>query len=204
MELRALQRRKRDTTVKTRVAGRPKGKPSYGFPYVRVVTGGKIDRIALHPHASVGHLAVMYGERAGGNPRQPTSPKNILLSEAALGCLMHRRRPVIDQDGNPVRLCEGPWDRSTHEALKHCPEVRDTPFKGRRSGREYLLTEVALCGLCGNRLYTQSSADVPPRYVCTARNKGWLSPALPTRTPVLGGASPAGGQPLSFLVPQAG
>ncbi|WP_323371398.1 recombinase family protein [Streptomyces katsurahamanus] len=209
MELRAIQRRNRDTTVKTRAAGRPKGKPSYGFHYVRVVMGGKIDRTALHPHASAvirevarrvladpervtpsseaarlnragelspaDHLAVMYGKRAGGNPWQPTSLKNILLSEAALGYLMHRKRPVIDQDGNPVRLCEGLWDRSTHEALKRCLEARDTPFKGRHSGREYLLTEVALCGLCGNRLYTQTSADVPPRYVCTARNKGWLS-----------------------------
>ncbi|MFM9630230.1 MULTISPECIES: hypothetical protein [Streptomyces] len=38
-----------------------------------------------------------------------------------------------------------------------------------------MLTEVALCGQCHNRLYTQTSADAPPRYVCTARNKGWFS-----------------------------
>ncbi|MFF5718965.1 recombinase family protein [Streptomyces buecherae] len=209
MELRAIQRRNRDATVKTRAAGRPKGKPSYGFQYVRVVMGGKIDHVALHPHASTvirevarriladpervtpsseaarlnragelspaDHLAVMYGKRAGGRPWQPTSLKNILLSEAALGYLMHKQRPVIDQEGNPVRLCEGLWDRATHEALKRALAARDTPFKGRRSVREYLLTEVALCGQCANRLYTQTSEDVPPRYVCTARNKGWQS-----------------------------
>ncbi len=52
MELRAIQRRNRDATVKTRAAGRPKGKPSYGFQYVRKVMGGKIDQVELHPHAS--------------------------------------------------------------------------------------------------------------------------------------------------------
>ncbi|GFE12731.1 hypothetical protein Sgleb_07780 [Streptomyces glebosus] len=52
MELRAIQRRNRNATVKTRAAGRPKGKPSYGFRYVRVVMGGKIDHVDLHPHAS--------------------------------------------------------------------------------------------------------------------------------------------------------
>jgi DNA invertase Pin-like site-specific DNA recombinase len=52
MELRAIQRRSRDATVKTRAAGRPKGKPSYGFQYVRKVMGGKIDHVELHPHAS--------------------------------------------------------------------------------------------------------------------------------------------------------
>ncbi|MFI1887751.1 zinc ribbon domain-containing protein [Streptomyces jumonjinensis] len=104
-ELRAIQRRNRDTMVRTRAAGRPKGKSSYGFQYVRVVMGGKIDHIALHPHASA------------------------VIREVA-------RRVLAD----PERV-----------------------------------TPVALCGLCGNRLYPQTSADVPPRYVCTARNKGWLS-----------------------------
>ncbi|WP_239085301.1 recombinase family protein [Streptomyces halstedii] len=52
MELRAIQRRNRDATVKTRAAGRPKGKPSYGFQYVRKMMGGRIDQVELHPHAS--------------------------------------------------------------------------------------------------------------------------------------------------------
>lgn len=69
MELRAIQRRNRSATEKTR--------------------------------------AVMYGKPAGGHPWQPTSVKNILLSEAALGYLMHQGKPVIDRDGNHVRLCEG-------------------------------------------------------------------------------------------------
>lgn len=182
MELRAIQRRNRDATVKTRAAGRPKGKPSYGFQYVRKVMGGKIDLVELHPHASevlrnvprrilvdpdnvtcsseaarlnragelspADHLAVMYGKPAGGRPWSPQSLKNILLSEATLGYLMHRNTPVLGRgDGHPVRLCEGLWDRATHEALRSAILSRKAPWT-RRSNREYLLTTVALCGQC--------------------------------------------------------
>ncbi|MFB7327420.1 recombinase family protein [Streptomyces sp. NPDC056190] len=206
MELRAIQRRNRDATIKTRAAGRPKGKPSYGFQYVRKVMGGKIDHVELHPHASevirevarrivadpdnvttsseaarlnragelspADHLAVMYGKLAGGRPWSPQSLKNILLSEATLGYLMHRNKPVLERDGNPVKLCEGLWDRATHEALKKAVLDRKVPWT-RHSNRDYLLTYVALCGQCHTRLYTQTSQDAPPRYTCTARNKGW-------------------------------
>lgn len=41
MELRAIQRRNRDATMKIRAASRPKGKPSYGFQYVRTARGGQ-------------------------------------------------------------------------------------------------------------------------------------------------------------------
>ncbi|WP_328382426.1 hypothetical protein OHS81_03865 [Streptomyces sp. NBC_00400] len=90
---------------------------------------------------------------------------------------MHNGKPVIDQEGNPVRVCEGPWDRATPEALKKVLTAGATPWKGRRTNRSYLLTEVALCGQCHNRVYTQTqnSPAMPPRYACTARNKGWLS-----------------------------
>lgn len=47
MELRAIQRRNRRASVKTRAAGRPKGKSSYGFRYIRVVMGGKIDHVQV-------------------------------------------------------------------------------------------------------------------------------------------------------------
>jgi DNA invertase Pin-like site-specific DNA recombinase len=180
MELRAIQRRNRDATRKIRAAGRPKGKPSYGFQYVRTVPNGRVERVELHPHAAevlrnvaqriladpdnvspsseaarlnrlgepspTDHLAVMYGKQAGGRPWYPTSLRNMLLSEAALGYLVHQRKPVIDRTGNPVRLCEGLWNRATHNALKEALRAGDTPYRGRRSNRSYLLTEVALCG----------------------------------------------------------
>ncbi|WP_432071872.1 recombinase family protein [Streptomyces wuyuanensis] len=207
MELRAIQRRNRDATKKIRAAGRPKGKPSYGFQYVRTVPNGRVERVELHPHAAevlrtvarriladpenvsvssetarlnrlgelspTDHLAVMYGKPAGGRPWYPTSLRNMLLSEAAMGYLVHQGKPVIDRTGNPVRLSEGLWNRTTHNALKEVLRARDTPYRGRKTNRSYLLTEVALCGQCYNRLFTQTSADAPPRYACTVRNKGW-------------------------------
>jgi hypothetical protein len=164
--------------VKTRAAGRPKNKPSYGFRYVRVNMGGEIDRVELHPHAAevmrtlahriladpenitpsseaarlnragelspADHLAVMYGKPAKGKPWYPSTVKGILRSEAALGFLMHRGRPVIGADGYPVRLCEGIWDRPTHDTLKVA--LSPKPWAGRRTSREYLLTQIALCG----------------------------------------------------------
>ncbi|MEV0373220.1 hypothetical protein AB0I10_25925 [Streptomyces sp. NPDC050636] len=38
-----------------------------------------------------------------------------------------------------------------------------------------MLMEVALCGQCHHRLFTQTSVSEPLRYACTVRNKGWLS-----------------------------
>ncbi|MGP4112689.1 recombinase family protein [Streptomyces sp. 4N509B] len=52
MELRAIQRRNRNATVKMRAAGRPKGKSSYGFRYVRTVPNGRVEGVELHPHAA--------------------------------------------------------------------------------------------------------------------------------------------------------
>ncbi|MFD5342356.1 recombinase family protein [Streptomyces anulatus] len=141
MELCAIQRRNRDATVKTRAVGRPKGKPSYGFQYVRKVMGGKTDQVELHPHASeilrnvarriladpdnvtcgseaarlnragelspADHLAVLYGKPAGGRPWSPQSLKNIFLSEATLGYLMHRNGPVLGRGRSPRTALRG-------------------------------------------------------------------------------------------------
>lgn len=93
-----------------------------------------------------------------GHPRVPDAPQQARPRQG---------------DGHPVRLCEGLWDRATHEALRSAILSRKAPWT-RRSNREYLLTTVALCGQCHTRLYTQTSKDAPPRYTCTARNKGWL------------------------------
>ncbi|WP_211265555.1 golvesin C-terminal-like domain-containing protein [Actinacidiphila oryziradicis] len=73
MELRAIQRRNRSATVKTRAAGPPKGKPSYGFQYVRTVMGGKIDHVELHPHASaVMRLVARRVQRLAKSPKDAT------------------------------------------------------------------------------------------------------------------------------------
>lgn len=154
------------------------------------------------------HLATMYGKLAGGRPWAPQSLKNILLSEATLGFLMHQNKPVLGKDGNPVRLCEGLWDRATHEALKRVMLNRKAPWT-RHSNREYLLTEIALCEQCHTRLYTQTSKNAPPRYTRTARNKGWLQPqCLPMSAAVFTwqgqGAPGPSGAPGSGRAGQAG
>ncbi|MCX4510538.1 recombinase family protein [Streptomyces sp. NBC_01619] len=66
MELRAIQRRNRDATKNIRAAGRPKGKSSYGFQYVRTVPNGRVDRVELHPHA-----AEVLRNVARPHPRRP-------------------------------------------------------------------------------------------------------------------------------------
>ena len=47
MELRAIQRRNRDETIRARKAGDPKQKPSYGYMYVRLVPTGKVDHVEI-------------------------------------------------------------------------------------------------------------------------------------------------------------
>ena len=49
MELRAIQKRNRDETIRARNAGEPKQRPSYGYMYVRLAPMAKIDHVALDP-----------------------------------------------------------------------------------------------------------------------------------------------------------
>ncbi|MDW4906511.1 hypothetical protein RB628_14500 [Streptomyces sp. ADMS] len=71
----------------------------------RVTPSSKAARLSRAGELSpADHLAVMYGKPAGGHPWQPTSLKNILLSEATLGYLMHAGRPVIGKDGKRNKL----------------------------------------------------------------------------------------------------
>src|SRR5258708_389072 len=82
---------------------------------------------------------------------------------------MHNERPVIGQDGHPVRLADGLWDRSTHDALiaKTSPKR-----KGDRAPRgTYLLTWRAFCGTCGQRLYIIDGTK-GVSYGCTGRKRG--------------------------------
>jgi len=52
MELRAIQKRNRDETLRARAAGQPKQKPSYGYQYIRLVPTGKVDHVAIDPEAA--------------------------------------------------------------------------------------------------------------------------------------------------------
>jgi site-specific DNA recombinase len=52
MELRAIQKRNRDETIRARNSGEPKQKPSYGYMFVRLAPGAKVDHVELDPVAS--------------------------------------------------------------------------------------------------------------------------------------------------------
>ncbi|MFE0187752.1 recombinase family protein [Streptomyces sp. NPDC058989] len=51
-ELRAIQRRNRGQAIKARNAGRPHGKPSYGYEYVRPSPTAKVDHVRLSPESA--------------------------------------------------------------------------------------------------------------------------------------------------------
>jgi site-specific DNA recombinase len=52
MELRAIQKRNRDETIRARNAGEPKQRPSYGYMFVRLVPTGKVDHVEIDPVAA--------------------------------------------------------------------------------------------------------------------------------------------------------
>jgi DNA invertase Pin-like site-specific DNA recombinase len=52
MELRAIQKRNRDETLRARAAGQPRQMPSYGYQYIRLVPMGKVDHVAVDPVAA--------------------------------------------------------------------------------------------------------------------------------------------------------
>ena len=92
MELRAIQRRNRSATIKTGAAGRPKGKPSCGFQYVRLMMDGKIDHVELQPHAST--VIRQVAPRILSDPEHPCPPTNG-------GTLEH---PALRRTGASARI----------------------------------------------------------------------------------------------------
>ena len=52
MELRAIQKRNRDETIRARNAGEPKQRPSYGYMFVRLAPTAKVDHVEIDPVAS--------------------------------------------------------------------------------------------------------------------------------------------------------
>jgi site-specific DNA recombinase len=52
MELRAIQKRNRDETIRARKAGEPKQGPSYGYMFVRLAPTAKVDHVEIDPVAS--------------------------------------------------------------------------------------------------------------------------------------------------------
>lgn len=121
------------------------------------------------------HRAVMYGRQPEGTSWAPKLLQAILTSPAALGYLIHQRRPVLGPDGHPVRLAEPLWDHATHKALIERTAAKRKPTRAPRGVR--LLAGRAFCGTCGQRLYMTSSpvragGELVLRYLCNGRVRG--------------------------------
>jgi site-specific DNA recombinase len=213
MELRAIQKRNREDTIRARKNGEPKQMPSYGYRYVRLTPTGKVDHVAIDDVAAeiirnvaeriltdtegeITHYteatrlnrqgipsptdrrAALYGRPPKGTLWSPRGLKTILTSEAALGYLMHQRRPVLDQEGKPRQLATPLWGAATRKALvEKTTAKRADPRSGKRAPKgERLLAGRAYCGNCGARL-TCSSVKGGRTYRCEARSNGVPSSA---------------------------
>ncbi|MBT2482518.1 recombinase family protein [Streptomyces sp. ISL-94] len=123
------------------------------------------------------HLRVMGGREARGSAWGGSALATMLTSEAALGYLMHRGKPVLDDNGMPIIVAPPLWNRATHEALvrKLSPAK---PRAKRAPAGAYLLSNVAFCGVCETKLYRTGD---PVSMTCKSRSMG-LSECRPSPT----------------------
>lgn len=122
------------------------------------------------------YKAVKNGREPEGSLWTARSLIYILTSERSLGYLMHNERPVLDTvSGQPVRLCEGLWDRPTRDALvakcqpKTAPEKRSPGPRAPRGTR--LGSGRGTCGTCGHSITVFTRPD-GLAYRCNGRAKG--------------------------------
>jgi hypothetical protein len=117
-------------------------------------------------------LAQLYGRPVKGRPWTAKTVAHILASEAALGYLMHGGRPVLGDNGRPVRIAPPLWDRATHERLVEKTAPKRTGNRAPKGVR--LLSGGSFCGNCGARLkVTGQRKDLDGHaYGCTARTRG--------------------------------
>ncbi|GLF99365.1 recombinase family protein [Streptomyces yaizuensis] len=121
-------------------------------------------------------LAVEYGREPKGSAWGGKALREMLLSEAALGYLMHKGRPVLDKNGKPYRVGPPLWDRATHLALK--AKLNPAPGKVSRPRAPMQKTRLggglATCGNCGSNIYRNGTTGTnkAPAYRCTAKSRG--------------------------------
>ncbi|MGI5404107.1 recombinase family protein [Streptomyces sp. CA-135486] len=118
-------------------------------------------------YSPLDHTRAMSGKPPRGTAWDGAALRKMLVSEAALGLLMHQGRPVIGDDGKPIQLAEPLWNRATHEALVR--KLKVTPRKKRAQSGEHLVSGVAECGVCGYRLYRTGR---PVSMTCKSRMQG--------------------------------
>jgi site-specific DNA recombinase len=204
IELRAIQKRNREDTVKARNDGRKKNQNAYGYRFVRKSPTAGVDHVEVDPVAAEilrdiadrilsaenfevtcfteaarlnragilspsDYRAVMYGREPKGTRWTGGAVRDMLISDAALGYLVHEGRAVIGKDGHPVQLAEPLWDRTTQAGLIAKTAPRSTFANARAPKGKRLLSGRVTCGICGARAYLSGR---PIQWVCTARVRG--------------------------------
>ena len=111
MELRAIQKRNRDETIRARKAGEPKQRPSYGYMYVRLAPMAKIDHVALDPVGAEIIREVARRILSDETGRVTVATEAVRLNREGVPCPSDRRAQLY---GRPVT--GGTW---TGSALKH-------------------------------------------------------------------------------------
>jgi DNA invertase Pin-like site-specific DNA recombinase len=127
-------------------------------------------------YSPMDHTRAMSGKPTRGSAWDGEAIRKMLVSEAALGYLMHKGKPVIGDDGKPIQLAEPLWNRATHEAL--LKRLRPKPRKKRAQSGTHLVSEVSTCGNCGYRLYRTGA---PVSMTCMSRRHG-LTDCQPSPT----------------------
>ncbi|WP_044365334.1 recombinase family protein [Streptomyces natalensis] len=114
---------------------------------------------------------VLYGRKPQVSPWPGASLARILMSKSALGYLIHKDEPVLDEaTGKPIRIGPELWNYATHRAL-----VKKLTPKGKRRIRSannaYLLTKRIVCGNCHNRMYVARGRS-KNAWACRSKFKG--------------------------------
>lgn len=126
------------------------------------------------------YARVAYGREPKGTRWSGQAIKDMMLSEAALGYLMHEDRPVtrevVDQESGEkrmekIRIADPIWDAATRaaliERLRPAYRIQRAPKSGGR-----LLTNRAFCGNCHRRLYQQGRPSTGYYWICNGRQQG--------------------------------
>ena len=149
LELRAIQKRNRDETIRAREAGDPKQRPSYGYMFVRLVPMGKVDHVAIDPVAAevireVAERILAADDEA--DVRVTCATEAARLTRAGIPSPSDRLAQLY---GRPI--AGKPW---TAKTVKHilCSEaalgylMHDAP-SGDRRGREADAGSPSRCGI---------------------------------------------------------
>jgi len=117
MELRAIQKRNRDETIRAREAGDPKQRPSYGYMFVRLVPTGKVDHVEIDPVASEVIREVAQRILADETGKITCATEAARLTREGVPSPSDRRAQLYGR-----KLSGGPW---TAKTVKHilCSEA---------------------------------------------------------------------------------